>query len=99
MTQKLILLNVLREAGGWVKSYELVKVNTRYGWLGMIDRQARQLAEKGIIDRRHIGKYAEYRFKTPRAFGEFSESVQERRRRKFTQVQKSLIKAGQERLV
>ena len=99
MTQKLILLNVLREAGGWVKSYELVKVNTRYGWLGMIDRQARQLAEKGIIDRRHIGKYAEYCYKTPRAFGEFSESVQARRSRKLKEVQKSLREVGQKSLL
>jgi hypothetical protein len=100
MTQRNILLNVLREAVGWVKSYELVKINTRFGWLGIsIDRQARELAENGIIDRRQVGKYAEYRYKTPYAFGEPSVSVQERRRKKFVQVQESLREVGQEELI
>lgn len=100
MTQRNILLNVLKDAKGWVRSYDLVKINTRYGWLGSsIERQARGLAENGIIDRRHLGKYAEYSYKSPRAFGEHTVSVQERRRRKFNEVQKSLREVGQERLI
>jgi hypothetical protein len=100
LTQKNIILNVLKEARVWVKSYELQKVNTHYGWLGtQADRAARQLAIEGLIERRRAGKYSEYRYKTPRAFGEARESVQERRRKKFSKVQESLKNVGQEMLL
>ena len=56
--------------GEWVKSYELDKVMTPFGWLGSSSsRRARELAEKGShtiggvkyhIQVRHTGKYAEY---------------------------------------
>lgn len=57
--------------GTWVKSYELGKRDTEFGWIGSAgERRARELAEAGYydsatyrysIERRHIGKYAEYR--------------------------------------
>lgn len=69
LTQAQIIMKYLEQqriirgfTDGWVKSYELIKVNTSYGWLGSgADRQARRLAEEGDIERRHNGKYAEYR--------------------------------------
>lgn len=64
MTQQAIILKTLQDVNDWVPSYRLVKIDTEYGWLGTSgDRRARQLHEEGFIDRRHNGKYAEYRIK------------------------------------
>ncbi len=73
LTQAEIILRVLRDnPSKWFQSWELIKVNTPYGWLGLADRQARELAESGKIERRHEGKFAEYRTK------EFTPKVQYR---------------------
>jgi hypothetical protein len=41
--------------------YELVKVNTPYGWLGSsADRIARYMVRDGILNRERIGKYVRY---------------------------------------
>lgn len=63
MTQSNIILNVLREnRGEWFESYKLVKLSTKWGFLGTsADRRARELAEEGMIEVRHIGKFAQYR--------------------------------------
>jgi len=61
----------LADMGDWVPSYSLSKVQTKFGWCGSSgERRARELAEDGaheykgiiyIIERRQIGKFAEYR--------------------------------------
>lgn len=64
LTQSQIILAHLRDCKEWIYGYNLQKVATKYGFLGSSgDRQARALAEEGKIERRHIGKYAEYRTK------------------------------------
>lgn len=65
MTQSNIILNVLREnRGEWFESYKLVKLSTKWGFLGTsADRRARELAEEDRIEVRHIGKYVQYRAK------------------------------------
>jgi hypothetical protein len=66
-TQTDIIVKLLNsEPSRWYKSYELLKANTPWGFLGSQgDRRARELAESGQIEVRHIGKYAEYRAKEP----------------------------------
>lgn len=66
-TQKQILLNLLRsQPDKWFPSFEIQSVDTEFGWLGTsADRQARQMAENGLIDREQRGKYAYYRAKAP----------------------------------
>lgn len=68
MTYSQIILNLLRDAPkNWFYSHQLGKVNTKWGWIGSSgERRARELAEEGKIDVRHIGKYAEYRAKKPK---------------------------------
>ncbi len=64
MTQKEIIYNLLKDNGGWVVSYNLIKVDTKYGWLGTgADRLARYLVEDGTIERKQDGKYAYYRIR------------------------------------
>ena len=64
LTQKEIILNLLKDKGEWTPSYDLIKVDTKYGWLGSgADRIARYLVEDGEIERKQIGKYAYYRLK------------------------------------
>lgn len=65
LTQAEIITRLLRDnPTKWFQSWELIKVNTPHGWLGSgSDRQARELAESGKIERRNITKYAEYRSK------------------------------------
>jgi len=61
MTQKEIIMRLLSN-GEWIKSYELVKVNTPWGWLGTDGtRRARELVESGWAERRKNGKYEEFR--------------------------------------
>lgn len=55
---------LLSQNGGWVYSYELVSRWFDGTWLGpSADRIARDLAEKGEIERVREGKYAKYRVK------------------------------------
>lgn len=65
ITQRNIILNVLRDnPEKWFNSYDFIKVNTKYGWLGsQADRRCRELAEENLIEVRHEGKYAQYRAK------------------------------------
>jgi hypothetical protein len=71
-TQQQIVVRYLAACPGeWVSSYDLAKKETAWGWLGSQgDRRARELALAGkyeldgviyFIERRHLGKYAEYR--------------------------------------
>jgi len=62
MTQSEIIINYLNDTNDWVASYKIIKVNTNWGWLGTsADRQARELAEQGILQRKRDGKYTYYR--------------------------------------
>jgi len=64
MIQREIILNLLKDNKDWTVSYDLIKVNTKYGWLGSgSDRIARYLVEDGDIERKQDGKYAYYRIK------------------------------------
>lgn len=70
MTQAQIIKKVLENDGGWVNSYDLIKVNTQWGWLGSgADREARRLAKIGEIDRKREGKYTMYRYARTTLFG------------------------------
>ena len=72
LTQREIILNLLRSEDKWFCSYELLKVNTKWGWIGSQgDRRARELAEEGIIEVRHNGKYAEYHAHLPKLITEY----------------------------
>jgi len=63
MTTSKIILKVLEsEPNKWFKSYELNQQSTAFGWIGSAgSRRARELAAKGLIEVRHVGKYSEYR--------------------------------------
>ena len=57
MTQTSIVKNYLRQCDGWVPSYELIKKETDWGFLGSgADRAARELAINGKIDRAKGGE-------------------------------------------
>ena len=66
LTQSNIIKKMLQDnPDKWFFSHELVKVNTKWGWLGTASsRRARELAESGEIDVRNEGKFAEYHFKS-----------------------------------
>ena len=79
MSQKEIVVRYLAaRMGEWTPSYQIVKQDTDWGWLGIqADRRALELAKEGkfessnytyYIEARRNGKYAEFRvaFKTPR---------------------------------
>lgn len=63
LTQREIILALLRsQPSRYFFSYELLKAETPYGWLGSQgDRRARELAEDNLIEVCHDGKYAEYK--------------------------------------
>lgn len=64
LTQSQIILNVLKDRNDWVPSYHLIKIETAWGWLGTsADREARRMAEDGIIERKRDGKYSYYSLK------------------------------------
>lgn len=65
MTQHQIIKKYLESLGGtWIKAYHLRGLSTPFGFSGhQADRRARELAERGEIDHRVSGKYAEYRAK------------------------------------
>ena len=66
LTQKEIIQRHLKNnPDTWFKSYELGKANLGGYWVGSAgERRCRELAEMGLIDVRHIGKFAEYHFKS-----------------------------------
>ena len=60
MTQQKIILNLLAR-NGWTPSYDLIKVNTEWGFLGTSSlRRARELVAEQLIRDRDRGKYVEY---------------------------------------
>lgn len=62
LTYEEIIMRVLGESNDWVPSFNLIKTNTKWGWLGTsADREARRLAENGLIDRKREGRYTYYR--------------------------------------
>jgi len=76
--QEIVVRLLVSRMGQWVPSYQIVKQNTPWGWLGLqADRRAFELAKEGkfesenftyYIERRKNGKYTEFRvaFKMPR---------------------------------
>lgn len=55
-------MNVLLSEDRWFMSFELIKKETAWGWLGTsADRAARDMAIDGKIIRERYGKYARYR--------------------------------------
>lgn len=65
ITQRQIILNLLRShPHEWFFSYDLMKVETPWGFIGSQgDRRARELAEDSLIEVNHEEKYARYRAK------------------------------------
>ena len=62
ITKKQIILNVLRERNDWVPLWDLVKVNTKWGWLSIAARtRCQELAQEGKIQHKIEGKYSYYR--------------------------------------
>jgi len=72
MTQREIVVRVLAQnMGNWIPSYDLQKVKTEFGWLGVdSDTRAHELSRDGFyesanfrytIEHRRNGKYAEFR--------------------------------------
>ena len=60
-TQSEIIELVVKNSEEPVPSYNLQKVATQWGWLGTsADREARRLAEHGILNRERRGKYVYY---------------------------------------
>jgi DNA-binding transcriptional ArsR family regulator len=63
MTQDQILIKYLT-GKDWTYSYQLIKVNTPWGFLGTsADRRARTLRERGVLEEKREGKYVMYRVK------------------------------------
>ena len=61
MTQAKIVENVVYYSREPVPSWDLQKVKTEWGWLGTsADREARRLAENGVLNRVRNGKYVYY---------------------------------------
>lgn len=47
----------------WIPSYDLEKVSTPYGWIGLRGtRTCRDLAKKGVIEKKMIDGYIHYRW-------------------------------------
>ena len=65
-TYESIIFKVLDERpNDWIPSYDFIKLNTKWGWLGSsADRIARYMAEDGKIERKREGKYTYYSKKT-----------------------------------
>ncbi len=62
LTYEEIIMRVLEESNDWVPSFNLIKTNTKWGWLGTsADREARRLAENNLIERKRDGRYTYYR--------------------------------------
>jgi len=68
--QKEILLNYLWKVlkdniylkDQWVVSYNIIKINTPFGWLGTAaDALARKLRKEGLIESKDIGQYTYFR--------------------------------------
>lgn len=68
--QKEIIFRVLEDKNDWTPSYEIIKTETPYGWLGTsADRIARYMLDprrpeyNPLIERKREGKYTFYRVK------------------------------------
>lgn len=62
LTYEEIIMRVLEESNDWTPSFNLIKTNTKWGWLGTsADREARRLAENNLIERKRDGRYTYYR--------------------------------------
>lgn len=63
MSQKETLLKVLYDdPNKWWYSYDLIKANTKYGWLGTsADRVARRLAEDNLIEKQEKGQFIQFK--------------------------------------
>ncbi len=63
MTYQEIIKHVLMDRKDWVPSYDLEKVSTPYGWIGLRGtRTCRDLAKKGVIEKKMIDGYIHYRW-------------------------------------
>ena len=65
MTYKNTILKLLKSnPDRYFFSYELIKVNTPYGWLGISgDRIARELHTDGRLEKVEDGQYVKYKYK------------------------------------
>lgn len=68
MTQKAILTKLFEDnPDKKFFTYEMQKVETKYGWLGsQADRIARTLFKEGVLDREPRGQYEVYWLKNPK---------------------------------
>jgi hypothetical protein len=69
MTQKQIILNHLKDYGGWEYEFKLRAIETKYGWIGARgDRNVREMLASGLLEGkfdRYKGRYRMVRFKKP----------------------------------
>lgn len=64
ITQKQIIINLLREKNDWTPLWDLIKVNTKWGWLGTSARtRVQELTREGKIEHKFVGKYSYYKAK------------------------------------
>ena len=62
MSDQAKILKVLEAAGDWIVSYELVKRETPWGYLGISSLQrCRELVKSGEIEKNHEGGFVWYR--------------------------------------
>ena len=72
ITQKDIILNLLRENGGFIVSHQLEKVSTKWGWLGTSAlKRCRELEVERKIEKKMEGGYVWYRGFAPRLITEY----------------------------
>lgn len=63
LSQHQIILRYLSWLDNWIFEYELVRINTQYGFISHNgDRRVRELHDKGLVDRRIVDGKAQYRY-------------------------------------
>ena len=76
MTQKQIILNILREAKEPVPSYNLEKVSTKWGWLGTSGlKRCRELEVEGKIHKSYKDGYVWYESEPPQRIVEYRDPI------------------------
>lgn len=67
ISQKDIILKLLRQRNDWIVSHQLEKVSTPFGWLGTAAlRRCRELEEAGLIHNKRENGYVWYRASKPK---------------------------------
>lgn len=72
LSQKEIILKVLRGTSEYIVSHQLEKVNTEFGWLGTSSlKRCRELEVEGLIEKKMKDGYVWYKAKGPKQIVEY----------------------------